>query len=62
MKKEALKELGKLFYDLGKITFAIAVVTPIVKGKFGDIGWEFFVGMLVAFWIGTELINLGAEK
>ncbi len=31
MKKETIKEAGKLFLDLSKIIFAIAVLTPLVK-------------------------------
>jgi len=32
MKKETIKELGKLFIDLAKIIFAIAILAPLVKG------------------------------
>ncbi len=38
MKKEALKELGKLFYDIGKIVFAVAVIAPFIKKEVFSIG------------------------
>ena len=60
MKKEALKELGKLFYDIGKIIFAIAVIAPFIKGGSFSIG---MFGISLGLWyIGTELINLGGDK
>jgi len=33
MKKETLKEVGKFILDLSKIIFAVAVITPFVKGS-----------------------------
>ena len=60
MKKEALKELGKLFYDVGKIIFAIAVIAPYIKG--GSFSYMMF-GVSAGLWyIGTELINLGGKE
>ena len=60
MKKEALKELGKLFYDIGKIVFAVAVIAPFIKKEVFSIG---MFGISLSLWyIGTELINLGSEK
>jgi len=59
MTKETIKELGKLAFDASKITFAVAIVTPLVKG--GDI--EIFP-MLVVFEmiiIGIYLINKGTQ-
>lgn len=32
LKKESLKESGKFLLDFSKVIFAIAVVTPFVKG------------------------------
>jgi len=32
MKKDTLKEFGKLFYDFAKIIFAVALITPAIKG------------------------------
>ena len=32
MKKETKKEFGKLIFDFTKIGFAIAFLTPLVKG------------------------------
>ena len=32
MKKETIKEIGRLFIDLAKIIFAIAILAPLVKG------------------------------
>ena len=60
MRKEALKELGKLCYDVGKIIFAIAVITPYIKNS--DFSISMF-GVSAALWyVGTELINLGAQQ
>ncbi|SFP76781.1 hypothetical protein [Hydrogenimonas thermophila] len=60
MKKDALKELGKLFYDIGKIIFAVAVIAPFIKG--GSFSYEMMGVSLGVWYIGTELINLGGEK
>jgi len=57
--KETIKELGKLSFDASKITFAVSIVTPLVKG--GDI--EFFPMLVVAemILIGIYLINKGTQ-
>jgi len=60
VKKEAFKELGKLFYDIGKIIFAIAVITPFIKGS--DFSYIMFGISLGLWYLGTELINLGGDK
>ena len=33
MKKETIKEFGKLIYDFAKIGLAVAVITPLAKGE-----------------------------
>jgi len=60
LKKEALKELGKLCYDAGKIIFAVAVISPYIKGV--GFSSSMFAMSLFLWYAGTELINLGAEK
>ena len=59
MRKETIKEVGKLFLDFTKIIFAIAFLTPFIKdGDFEII--PVVAGVLTAF-IGTYLINKGAK-
>lgn len=58
MKKETIKEVGKLFIDLAKIIFAIAILIPLVK----DSGFQFMaiVPAFLSVIIGVYLINKGA--
>jgi hypothetical protein len=60
MKKETIKEFGKLIYDLSKIGFAVAVITPLVNGD----GISFYVIFTIAFGIiaGTIFINRGVDN
>lgn len=59
MKKETLKEFGKLFFDFAKIVLAIALVTPIVKGEGIAI---VSIGLIVALVaIGIYIFNKGAK-
>lgn len=59
MKKETIKEVGKLFLDFTKIIFAIAFLTPFIKdGDFEIV--PVIAGVLTAI-IGTYLINKGAK-
>ena len=59
MKRETLKEIGKLIYDFSKIVFAVAIITPIVKGE--HIGVVVFIPLLIGIAIGTYLINKGVK-
>ena len=59
MKKETLKELGKLFLDFTKIIFAVAFLTPIIKDGYFEI--VPIVAGLVTASTGTYLINKGAK-
>ena len=60
MKKETLKELGKLGVDLAKIIFAIAILQPLLKS--GNINIYAIVGALALAIGGIILINEGAEN
>ena len=59
MKKETIKELGKLFLDFTKIIFAVAFLSPIIKD-----GHFEFIPMIAGFTtavIGIYLTNKGAK-
>lgn len=60
MKKETIKELGKLGVDLAKIIFAIAILQPLLKS--GNINIYAIVGALALAIGGIILINEGAEN
>lgn len=57
MKKETIKEVGKLFLDLAKIIFAVAIITPLVKD--GDFQIIVVLLALVSIIIGIYLTNKG---
>lgn len=59
MKKETLKEFGKLFYDFAKIILAITLITPLANGK--DISVYVIAVVAVLIAIGTYLLNKGAK-
>ena len=59
MEKEFLKESGKYLLDLSKIMFAIAFVTPLVKGEV--ISKIFIVIIFVTSISGLYLIKKGAK-
>ncbi len=59
MKKETLKEFGKLIYDFSKIIFAIAVLAPIAKGE--HIAGLIFIPISIGIITGTYLINKGVK-
>jgi len=59
MTKEAIKEVGKLFFDVAKIVFAVAIVTPLVKGGEVELIPLFFVAEVIL--IGLYLINKGTQ-
>lgn len=60
MTKEAIKELGKLFFDAAKIIFAVAILTPLVKGSEPELIPFFSASASVL--IGTILINKGTQN
>jgi len=58
--KELLKEFGKLTYDLAKITFAVAIITPLVKdGEFSLYAIGGAVGLIL---FGSYIIYKGSER
>jgi len=59
MKKDTLKEFGKLFYDFAKIIFAVALITPAIKGDSISVTVILLTVVIVA--IGTYTINKGAK-
>jgi len=60
MTKETLKEIGKFLTDLSKITFAIAILTPLLK----DIGVNYpaIMGASALIFGGIILINKGTKE
>jgi hypothetical protein len=58
MKKETIKEVGKLFLDLSKIIFAVAIVAPLMKD--GDFQIIVVILALLSSIIGIYLTNKGA--
>lgn len=60
MKKETIKETGKLFLDFTKIIFAVAIITPLVKEGSFDILPIFFGTIILAS--GIYLINKGVHE
>jgi len=59
MKKETLKELGKLILDVTKIVIAIVVITPFVKG--GSVEILPILSAVAMAGIGLYIINKGAK-
>lgn len=59
MKKETLKELGKLILDVTKIVIAVVIITPFVKG--GDIEILPIFSAVAMAGIGLYIINKGAK-
>jgi hypothetical protein len=58
--KNLFNEFGKLIYDLAKITFAVAIVTPLVKdGQFSLYATSGAVFLVV---MGSYIIYLGGKK
>ena len=60
MTKETLKEIGKLSFDIAKIIFAIAILTPLLK----DVGVNYFAvfGAISLVFGGIILINKGTKN
>lgn len=59
IKKETIKELGKLLFDTFKIVVAVAIIAPLVKGE--DIGIAPFVLAFPLLIVGAYLTNKGAK-
>ena len=59
MKKETIKELGKLFYDFAKIGLAIIIITPFAKGESVSLYAIVVTALVVA--LGTYIIDKGAK-
>jgi len=59
MKKDTLKELGKLHYDIAKIIIALGIIGKFVKHEVISDGM--FIGTILLVLLGTILINKGAS-
>ena len=59
MKKETIKEFGKLLYHFTKIGLAVAVIAPLVKGEEMSLLSIFSVAVMMVF--GTYIINKGVN-
>ena len=57
MKKETIKEIGKLFIDLAKIIFGIAILVPLVKDN--DPQFIAVMSALVLIMVGVYFTNKG---
>jgi len=60
MTKETVKEIGKLCFDIAKIIFAIAVLTPLLKNT--GINYYAVFGSMSFIAGGVILINKGTEN
>lgn len=63
IKREALKETGKLFYDLSKISVGLGLLLPFFKGENVTASTAILAltSALVFFVVGIILINKGAR-
>lgn len=61
--KEALKETGKFFYDLSKISAGLGLLLPLFKGEYVDVNSALLAlsSALVFFVVGLILITKGAD-
>ncbi len=59
MKRETIKEAGKLLLDLTKIVVAVAIVTPLVKNGKTEI--TPFIFSVISASTGLYLINKGVD-
>lgn len=59
MKKETIKEFGKLLYDFAKIGLAITIITPLAKGD--SVSFGAILVVLIVVFIATYIINKGAK-
>lgn len=60
MTKETLKEIGKLSFDIAKIVFAIAILTPLLKDT--GINYLAIIGASSLIFGGIILINKGTKQ
>jgi len=60
MKKETLKEFGKLIYDFAKIGGAITLITPFAQDK--PISYGAITAVFIVVIVGTYIINKGADN
>jgi len=60
MTKETLKEIGKLSFDIAKIVFAIAILTPLLKDA--GINYSGIIGAIALILGGAILINKGTKE
>ncbi len=59
IKKETIREIGKLFLDSFKIVFAIALITPIAKGD--NISGFVIFFLIIPLLCGIYFTNKGAK-
>ncbi len=57
--KDLLKEVGKYFYDISKITFAVAILAPLAKQ--GTLAISAILFALVTFLVGTYITYKGVQ-
>jgi hypothetical protein len=55
-----LKEIGKYFYDISKITFAVAIIAPFVKQ--GTLAISAIVFAIITFGVGTYITYKGIKN
>jgi len=60
MTKETLKEIEKLSFDIAKIVFAIAILTPLLKDA--GVNYSGIAGAIALILGGTILINKGTKE
>lgn len=58
--RELLTELGKLIYDIAKITFALAILSPVIKS--GSFSLYAIMGVVILISVGSYIIYRGAQK
>lgn len=58
--RELLTELGKLAYDIAKILFALAILSPIIQMGSFSLYAVMAIGILLS--IGSYIIYRGAQK
>jgi len=60
MTKETLKEIGKLSFDIAKIVFAVAILTPLIKNI--GVNSSAITGAIALVLGGIILINKGTKN
>jgi len=60
LKKETIKEIGKLFFDVFKIVFAISLITPLTKGESINVFAILFTS--IPLGCGIYFTNKGVKK